>query len=307
MSYLLLLAVLALGGFYFFKRKNKNKTFKKDYHFGLPSAIQAGKALQAKKYDEVNQILASAELNDRSQIVDHLALSSDEKELQAWMEASNNDESKLILGTYYLHQAWVARSHAYAENVSEANANRFFELLQQSQFMFERMDDSETYEAEQWSRRIRLNMSQEEPEFARDLFESVSQKYPTLVWPYIHYAELIQPKWVGSVEEVEAFYAQLPSDFLIHSIIELKLLVDGLQMGENYFSKQNEDLMALAGQRLVEIDAAINSQRLDSVHKYILFGYMERLSDSVGNPALREKYLKRIQTNFALYPYGLMV
>ena len=283
----------------------KNKTYRRNYALGLKVAEEIQVLVSKGAYKQAETLFKNQTLNDITQITDHLALSLKEDVLKAWQVSENSDFSKLSLGVFYLHQAWIVRSHKLADEVSDNNAEGFFDYLQMSETTLHTIPENSILNAEVSSRKIRLYMSLSEPEKATECYKYVTTKYPDLVWPFIHYAEMIQPKWGGTIDEVIAFYEGVPNDFLIKSIVELKLVLDAIVIGDNYFEKYNKELTDFAIEKILEIDEKLASIKITSIHKYILYNYMEAISNNVNRNDIRKKYITLMEGNYTLYPYGL--
>jgi len=151
-----------------------------------------------------------------------------------------------------------------------------------------------------------LYMSYGNNETAGEYFKEISKNQPNFIWPFIHYAELIQPKWGSDIKDLEGFYENLPDNFLIQSIVETKLILDSMIMDENYFSKYSTDIKGFAKEKVLAIDAKLNTENTDSIHKYILYNYMILLSDEIGDNTIKSKYKKLKDGNYTLYPHGLV-
>lgn len=296
--------IIGIVGYLIYQKKKRGN--RRDYSLGLKAAQEIRQSVRNKDYTKAENQFSTQDLNDTSQIVDHLALSMKEEELKAWGVSENSDISALCLGVFYLHMAWIERSHKLAKNVSGESADAFSHYLTLCERTFDEISVDSQWKPELESRLIRLYMSTGDMDLAMESFHRVNQQHPDFIWPYLHYAELIQPKWGGTIENVMAFYDSLPDDFLIHSLVELKLINDAIVIEENYFSKYTHDITDFASQKTDEIDNALNSIRLQSIHKYILYNYLEALTFQTGNERLRKKYTKLKGDHETIYPYGLM-
>ncbi len=296
--------IIGIVGYLIYQKKKRRN--RRDYSLGLKAAQEIQQSVRNKDYTKAENQFSTQDLNDASQIVDHLALYMKEEELKAWRVSENNDLSALCLGVFYLHMAWIKRSHKLAKNVSGESVDAFFHYLTLCEQTFDEISVDSEWKPELESRLIRLHMSTGDMDLAMESFYRVNQEHPDFIWPYLHYAELIQPKWGGTIENVMAFYDNLRDDFLIHSLVELKLINDAIVIEENYFSKYTHDITDFASQKTDEIDNALNSIKLQSVHKYILYNYMEALTFQTDNERLLKKYTKLKGDHETIYPYGLV-
>lgn len=296
--------IIGIIGYLIYQKKKQGN--RRDYSLGLKAAQEIQQLVRNKEFDRAESEFSKQDLNDISQIVDHLSLSMEENELKTWKESMNSDLSSLCLGVFYLHMAWIERSHKLAKNVSDKGVEGFFHYLTLCEDTFEYISEDSEWKPELDSRLIRLYMSTGDMDLAIDTFHRVNQQHPDFIWPYLRYAELIQPKWDGTIENVMAFYDSLPDDFLIHSLVELKLINDSIVIEENYFSKYTSDITEFASKKIAEIDNALNSIELQSIHKWMLYNYLQVVAFEVNNKRLRNKYTKLKGDHETIYPYGLV-
>ncbi|WP_028980431.1 hypothetical protein [Sporocytophaga myxococcoides] len=294
---------IIIGIRYFFKKK---KGYRRQYSLGLKVAEEVQRLIKNKDYSEAGKKIQSQNLNDITQIIDHLSLSLNEDELLKWDESEDSDISKITLGVFYLHLAWITRSHKLAKDVSQKDAEGFFDYLDICEKTFESVSADSFYKPELDSRNIRLYMSLGDNSKASDFFKTVTKNHPDFIWPYIHYSELIQPKWGGAIEDLDKFYESLPDNLLIHSIVELKLILDSIIMNDNYFIKYNDNISEFAREKVIKIDKELNSNNVSSIHKYILYNYMAAISENLKLNDLSKKYQKLVDGKYTIYPYGLL-
>lgn len=304
-----IISVFVVAGLYavFFPNNKNNKKYRREYSLGLKIAQEIQTLIRNNNYSEVEQKVRNQNINDITQIIDHLALSLQEDELLQWNNSQQSDLSKLTLGVYYLHFAWIERSHKLAKDVSTKQAMGFYDYLKSCRETFETISTDSFYNPELESRKIRLYMSAGNSTLAKNCFHNLAENQPDFVWPFIHYAEIIQPKWGGTIEQVEQFYENLPNNFLIHSIAELKLILDAIIMGDNYFSKYNTDINAFAREKVLQIDTEYDNIEINSIHRYILYNYMAAVSEAVKLRKIKLKYEKLMNGKYTIYPYGLLL
>ncbi|AGC78494.1 hypothetical protein LX97_02818 [Nonlabens dokdonensis] len=286
--------------------KNRKDNKRRDYSLGMSAAVNTALLIKEKKYEHAEELVRKQTLNDRSQIIDHVALYIEEDDLKHWELVTESNLSRLCLGTFYLHMAWISRTHKLAKNVSNKKAMDFFSYLELCEESYLKIQEKSHYKAELCSRSIRLYMSLSSKDTATDYFNEVTTNHPNLLWPYLHYAEMIQPKWYGSTEEVIDFYTKLPNDFLIKATTTLKLILDAVIIGENYFKKMDNNLKNFAENQINTIDQEVTRQPIDSIHRYILYNYMEAIASHYNLKDMSSKYRKLKNSHDTIYPYGLI-
>lgn len=301
----LVLAGIVWAAYRFFFSSKPSKV---DYSFGNEHLKKILVLVRASKYAEAETAFKQLDSNNLTQVCDYLALSLNEKTLMNFHDNSKDKSlSGLILGVYFSHAAWKARGNAYADKVSDGQADIFGEnLLRASEYLKLVVSDP-YYGTEANSRMVRVCMGLGEMTIAREYFHACRNKDINHLWNYIHYSELIQPKWGGDIKEISAFYETLPDNKLIKTIVRLKLMYDGYLVGQNYFDPEMdiESYYTEFKPEFLRLDAEGSIMNLPSVHKYIAIGYMTLIADTLGEKALFQKYWKLLNGNLPLYPFGI--
>jgi hypothetical protein len=301
------LFVLLVIGTVLYILKSNRQAHKVDYSFGLKEARTARQLLSRKQYDQLEKLLRSLPPDTLTQTLDHLALSSDEQDIADWLsKGADKTAAHLLYGIYFGHQAWIARSHKPAEDVSEDAADRFYTCLDKSQKHLLVVGDQSYLSAEAYSRLIRIYMGEGEPGKVDAYFKRAIAKDNVMLWPYIHYAEAIQPKWGGTVEQVKAFYNSLPDVPLIRQVIKLKLIWDSYTAGENYMADTRAELDHIAALTITEIDREISENPSTSVHRYIVYNYLMVLADELNDNVIKKDNRSRMKEYYTLYPFGII-
>lgn len=278
-----------------------------DYSFGKSDFKSITKWVKAGNYAQVDDLVKQQNSDDLTQLCDCVALSLTDKDLVNYhSKASDQSFSNLVLGVYYSHEAWKARGRGLAESVSEKEANRFFELLAKAKEQLNLISDSKLFGAEANARLIRVNMGLDDLEAATENYRKSVANDINKLWAYIHYAEMIQPKWGGEFNIAE-FYQSLPDNELIQRIVKLKLYHDGLSFDMNYFKPDMEyvDYQSELLAYIKELDSNGSMYRIPSIHKYIVYGYMFSLAGHFNEKSMSEKYWKLLENKLPLYPFGL--
>jgi tetratricopeptide (TPR) repeat protein len=244
------------------------------------------------------------ESGDLTQFLDHLTLCGEDKRLLRTLQSGTNELNSLIHGVWFLHKAWKTRGHKSAGEVSNKKAGLFLEQLQQSeQFLLKALTDKRL-SAEVNSRLIRLYTSLGDTELAKKHFKAAIAADKMHLWSYIHYAELVQPKWGGSIEIISEFLKSLPEDFLIKNTVHLKLVYDSLSADQPYFEKDMDEMQIMSSELIEVLDKSKELNEIKSVQRFVLYGYIYSLSVFTGNKGIQKKYRKLIGNNYSLYPFG---
>lgn len=133
-----------------------------------------------------------------------------------------------------------------------------------------------------------------------------AQKNISLILLIIHYSEAIQPKWLGSEEEVQELLKILPSKKIIQQIITLKLMNDSFLDQNNYIQPEETDLEKSALSLIQSIDRELGNNSSLGIQKYVLYNYMALLAEVTQNQLLLMKYFQLMEAVYTLYPVGIV-
>jgi len=280
-----------------------------DYAFGKESIIAAGKNFKKGRTELAIGMLKEMPSTDLPYALDHIAQISNEK---AILNILNTDSDKpavsLIAGVWYLHHAWKYRGFDIVENLSSKKIQKFSDWNSMAEAHLMEAAKGSWTAVEANVRLIRCLMSEYGGgERARTSFSLLEKKGVLHIYAYLNYAELIQPKWGGSVDEVRRFAAHLPKDKMIASAVRLKLLLDGIQSSVNYLD--DTEVKVTESQIIKEITEAekvleyVNPQDID---RYVIYGYIYLLTGYLGDKLKHKKYRKLISENYTIYPFGIM-
>jgi tetratricopeptide (TPR) repeat protein len=279
-----------------------------DYSFGRNDFKNITKWYAAASHAQVEQAVKQLNSDDLTQVCDCIALSLSEKQLMKYHDtAADKNFSSLVLGVFHSHQAWKVRGRGQGITISEDTANEFLSLLKLSLSYLLTLTDNALFGAEANARLIRVYMGLGDIDAAEEHFKKSIAANKEHLWAYIHYAELIQPKWSDESTDIAAFYNHLPDNQVIQTIVKLKLSYDGLMFEMNYFepSMDIEEYNAELHRYIKELDASNTLFRVPSIHKYIIYAYMFSLASNFEEKQMNQKYWKLLEGRLPLYPFGL--
>lgn len=302
---LVILALIIWGLYRFFF---VHKAPKVDYTFGRNDFKNLVKWFKSGDHVQVEQAVKSFNSDDLTQALDCLALSLTEKAIKKYHDIAVNKElSTLVLGVFYGHEAWKIRGRGQGITISEETANQFMEKLNLAAISLMDLADNSKFGAEVNARMIRVSMGLGEGlEVADAYFKKAVQFDKNHLWAYIHYSEVVQPKWYGTKALVVDFYKNLPDNHLIRTVVRLKLSSDAISSDENLTGTESmETLERDVKAYISELDASNVLFKETSIHKYIIYGYMFVLASHFGNTSMSDKYWKLLENRLPLYPFGL--
>lgn len=305
-----LAVILTIGlKLFFFKKVVKAlRAPSRNYSFGRKDINATALFIQNKKFRQAETMLEQFNSDDLTQAIDHIALSSTEKQLRKYFDVSNGSHTaSLLLGAWYLHNAWRIRGHKAASELKEKQIKGYIGNLTLSAPLLQSATGSNWIAAEAHSRLIRVDMGLSDADSAEENFKEAIKADKEHLWSYIHYSECIQPKWGGSIEKVQQLLNVLPDNYLIKNTVRLKLLYDSYLLNENYFNLGDspEEVHTFISDVLISLDAEISENPPESIQRYVLYGYIYLLS-TVANKDITKKYKKLVGTNLTLYPFGII-
>lgn len=305
---LILLLVLA-GKVYFIRRYIKAlKAPVNDFSFGREDFKLISKAILKSNFTDAEQRLKQLNSDDLTQAIDHIVIACSEKSLLKFHRLTDGgDCSAMLLGAWYLYNAWKIRGHKIAAELSGKQLNGYVDNLMKAGPMLQIATRSPWLSAEAHSRLIRVDMGLNHQDSAIMHFKDAVKADPNHLWAHIHFAESIQPKWGGSTDDVRDFLGALPNNYLIKTIVKLKLLNDSINTGQNYFNLGNsaEEVNEYVFKTIMAIDAELDARPVASIQKFILYGYMYVWS-GYADKAFEKKYKKLLSGNYTLYPFGIL-
>lgn len=292
-------------GFYKIKNYQQNK----HYTLGLEEAVRAKQLLSKNRFSDLEQLILNLDTDNLTLVIDSLALSSKVTSLDSYLDkVQNKDTANLLLGTHYLHEAWKARSHSYARNVSQKQIELFYHYQylarQQLEAIFP-LNSLVSIEAQ--ARLIRTKMGDSDFEAAQNHYRFVMSQSPDHLWAHLHYCEIIQPKWGGNLDLIHEFILELKQKRpIIQYVAELKLIMDSFILNQNYFGGNLFQLQRLALSRLEVIDKEVSQNPHNSIHRYIIYNYLYLIADTLNQNWISIKSCKKMQGFRTLYPFGVI-
>ncbi len=295
--------LISVVGIYIYRKRRANKV---DYSLGLDKLVAIRKLLKKGQFTEAESIIHALKSDEFTQVIDYTALSLKEIHFKKWEDYSPSSELvKLFFGVYYLHQAWIHRSHAVAIDVSQDQYQNFYDNLDKAENKLSNISNETPYGAEVFARNIRLYMGKVNYELSDQNFKKAVAKDSENVWAYLHQCEAIQPKWRGDDVQLKNFIQNLPETPIIRTICMLKLCLDSFIVEGNYFEDSVEDLRSFAIDLVYETDKKIKLQPVQSLHRFLVYNYLKGLTGVLEMEEMKEKYDKIVGRYYTLYPFGI--
>ena len=298
-----LLLILSVKGYFIIRFWNQFfKAFKTDYTFGNKETISLLKQLDKGQFLSVEGQLEGLKTDQLSHTIDCIAYAMSEHQLLKWVIRSDKKSSAyLCLGVYYYFTAWKKRGTKSASDLSRKQIDGFVLYLKKAFEALQKVDGLLYTEAQ--ARLIAVYNGLDERELAKESFNTVTKKYKDNLYAYLHYSEIVLPKWGGSLEEMAQFRQQWPQILWIKNTLEMKEAYDLFMQGEVDY--EDGFLKAHIHQLIEKVEQDLIRTPPEGPNLYRIYAYLYLLSIARNNKELEKKYKKLMKNNLTIFPFGI--
>lgn len=231
--------------------------------------------------------------------------------IKKWVEQRPESYiAQLFAGVSATAIAWIARSAATGANVSEKQANKYFELLEEAANHLRLADEINAEDAEICARTIRVFMGLGvEREKVQGYFDAAIDFEPNHLMAHLMMVNYLNPKWQGSVEEMYDFantrYSETDNTLLIaiqlFAITEEWVYYDisGEEEAANSFFK-NEELKST----LKEMYQHYEESEEGALLIPYVYNYFAFLFHQFGEKQLAKECIIKLDNRMTLYPWA---
>lgn len=292
--------------FNFFRRiQFSNIPNTKSLAFGLPQVSQVIGFLEEEEYDKIAQIYSGLSDGDKTLLLDGIGLN--ENTINAvirWQRKQpDNWLANLFAGIAYTFIAWKERTGQFAKYITEAQAQGFFENLQEAIECLSEAATLKADEAEIYSRLIRVNMGLGEKKAANNCFQTLCSLAPKHIGGHMFMVNLLAPKWLGSFEEMKNFAQPFksPSQNDVGYIVYLMFVIQQY-MDLNYENERTADRIFKKTYRATvkETYAKFDMPNIPSLQRYYLHNHFAYVFYLLDENKLRNKEIDLIGQHIGL-------
>jgi hypothetical protein len=191
----------------------------RDLSFGLLEARQLTPLVKQEKWDQIGQIALSVTSDELSRLLDGICLTEQfNKQILPLAKNPEPEFARLVLGAWYLYQAWQARSGLLAKDVSKSQMEGFEHYLLLARGLLGSPFATPAFLCEARARLVRVEMGLNEPDHAMTAFHQSIAVDARKFWAYHHVFKLASPKWLGSEEELVGYIQSVEDDALRHTL-----------------------------------------------------------------------------------------
>lgn len=248
----------------------------------------------------------------RSLLNEGIGLEADNADLiTKWVQQRPDSYiAHLFAGVSKTCLAWIARTAALGASVSQAKADKFFNLLEEAFDHLQRADELNAADAEICARTIRVCMGlQEDTATAFSYFEAARQLVPNHLIAHLMMINYLNPKWQGSLEEMHSFADTMYKETGSSLLVTLKLFAwveEWLYYGMNDEKDKKQQFFKDAGLKAT-IKSLYDGYKEEEDGKLLVpyvYNYFSFLFYMTGETALARTIAQKITGKMTVYPWA---
>ena len=276
----------------------------RDLSFGLLEARQVEPLAKQGKWNEIEQLALELSSDGLSRLLDGLCLTNRfNKQLRAFGQQENREFARLVLGAWYLYQAWQARSGQWAENLSKSQVEGFTHYLLLARVLLGGTFTTPAFLCEARARLVRAEMGLNEPDRAMTAFHQSIAIDGQKFWAHHHVFKLGSPKWLGSEDELVGYIQSVQDDTVRH-MLWLMFLVEMYSDADTEWSGAalehwHKAYAELIAEVLAQPQPPVNNT-LVSIYANNNLAYLYHL---VGEREKRNAIIEALDGHFPPYPW----
>lgn len=231
--------------------------------------------------------------------------------IEQWAEQRPDSYiAHLFAGVSKTCLAWIARTAARASSVSDDQAQRFFDLLEEAFEHLQRADELNPDDAEICARMIRVCMGlQSDHDATYSYFEAAKQLVPNHLIAHLMMTNFLNPKWRGSLEEMQTFastmYAETGSSLLV-TLPLFSLTEEWLYYGMNDEKKKEADFFKdpAVKETIRNLYASYQEEEDGKLLIPYVYNYFSFLFHMTGEQELARITAQKITGKMTVYPWA---
>ncbi|HOZ77966.1 MAG TPA: DUF4034 domain-containing protein [Ferruginibacter sp.] len=213
-----------------------------DLSFGYHRYTEFVSFLQQNKYQQLEDAYEELTWDAKTLLNEGIGLNELlAADITRWVkQCPDSYIANLFAGVSKTRLAWIARTAAQANNVSEEAANKFFVLLEEAAAFLHTADEINPEDPEIAARIIRVYMGLGvEEETVTSYFDSAVSFQPDHLMAHLMMINYLAPKWRGSIEAMHAFADNRIQETGSQLLVTLKLFA--ITEEWLYYSMNGED------------------------------------------------------------------
>jgi hypothetical protein len=296
------------------KKDKRSRSSDLDLSFGYSRTQEFKNYLTTHQYGLFETEYINLGWDAQTLLNEGIALDKDwADDIQKWVEQSPDSYvSNLFAGVSKTGLAWIARTAARDSNVSEENANRFFELLEEAMQYLLRADEINPDDAEICARIIRVYMGLGiEEEKVLGFFNAAASLVPNHLMAHLMMINYLNPKWQGNLESMHHFADQRIEDSGSSLLITLKLFAiteEWLNYDLNGEGRKHKQFFNDENLR-TSISNMYNEYREEEDGQLLIpyvYNYFAFLFWMMGNKERAREIIRKIPGQMTVYPWAYL-
>jgi hypothetical protein len=257
-----------------------------DPSFGYSELTRITTLLKQGDYDTVRDFYYAISPDKRSALIDGISLTeAHAKILGEWIsKRSDCAVATVFNGAHWTYTAWVARTGKLGSEVTEKQAQTFFEHLEQAFVFLKASIEEGDQDAEPYARMLRVLMGLSEPlDTLYDYYNEMIRFAPDHLWGHMHMLTAASARWLGSDDQMFEFVnktiASSKPGSLLHMLVPMahtELWFDKAyeNASVNHFLQNDvrRDIVAAYNNSVLSKDFQ-PSQLRPIVHNYFCFAF----------------------------------
>ncbi len=256
-------------------------------HCYNPKLMALMSAFKSQHFEVVEKLLLNFSEDYRSYGFEMLAEMGDKDIIQTWLEQSNHEIPRILMGMRIIDEAWEIRGGGFADTVSATRGMNFHELLEKAEgILTHATNKNSSFEI---NRLVALLTVYKGLAFDRtaiqETFAQAVAIAPQHIGLHVQYFDAISSKWGGTEEEVTVYLNEImPSEPQLLSNCILALYYRDLLHVSSV-----DDPMMLQEIRGFVTRISILDEPIENLHRATLYEYMAQIAH-IKSPTLVTKY-----------------
>jgi hypothetical protein len=231
--------------------------------------------------------------------------------IEKWVQERDGSYiAHLFAGVSKTCLAWIARTAARGSSVSQDQAEKFFALLEEAFDHLQRADELNPEDAETCGRMIRVCMGlQTDTSTAASYFDAAKKLVPNHLIAHLMMINFLNPKWRGSLEEMQAFantmYNGTGSSLLI-TLPLFSLVEEWLHYGMNDEKKKKDNFFKdpALKERIKRMYADYREEEDGKLLIPYVYNSFAFLLHMTGERSLAGEAARKITGKMTIYPWA---
>jgi hypothetical protein len=295
-------------------KKDSNNTPAIDLSFGYQRYPEFVSYLQHGQYQQFEEAYEQLSCDAKTILNEGIGLNEINNDaILKWVQQRPDSyTANLFAAVSKTRLAWMARTAAMANKVSEEAAEKFFSLLEEASGYLEQADSINPEDPEICARFIRVYMGLSvEEEAVTSYFNAAVSFEPNHLMAHLMMINYLSPKWSGSVEAMHAFADERIHDTGSSLLVTLKLFAiaeEWLYYSMNGESARHKSFFSNTElkEQIVTLYNNYNEHPEGALLIPYVYNYFAFLFWQTGDKEKARQLIKKIEGKMTIYPWSYL-